>query len=294
MEPLSALRPKPLLPVLGRLVIEHQLALMHAAGIRDVVVVVGRNGDEIAAALGDGAAHGVRIRYVAQDRPRGIAHAVGTVEPVVDRPFLLVLGDVFFVSRDLSPMFAMLEEGHGGVLAAVDDADGESIERNFAIVRDSTGRVTRVIEKPRHPPTRLKGTGVYLFDVAFFDAIRRTPRSALRDEYELTDAIQIFIDDGHRVGVAEVVTEDVNLTVPRDLWALNLRELDRSGQALYVDPSAQVDPGAALTRSVIGPGAVIGAVRVVDSVVFAGARVEADAVRSIVTTSGRIAFDEAS
>jgi dTDP-glucose pyrophosphorylase len=154
--------------------------------------------------------------------------------------------------------------------------------------------VTRVIEKPRHPPTRLKGTGVYLFDVAFFDAIRRTPRSALRDEYELTDAIQIFIDDGHRVGVAEVVTEDVNLTVPRDLWALNLRELDRSGQALYVDPSAQVDPGAALTRSVIGPGAVIGAVRVVDSVVFAGARVEADAVRSIVTTSGRIAFDEAS
>ena len=55
---------------------------------------------------------------------------------------------------------------------------------------------------------------MYLFDVSFFDAVRRTPRSALRDEYELTDAIQIYIDDGHRVSTANVVSDDVNLTVP--------------------------------------------------------------------------------
>jgi dTDP-glucose pyrophosphorylase len=274
-------------------VIEHQLASMHAAGIRDVVIVVGRSGDEIAEALGDGGAHGVRIRYVSQDRARGIAHAVGIVEPIVDRPFLVVLGDVFFVSKDLTPMFAMLADGYGAVLAAVDDADRASIERNFAIVRDPSGRVTRVIEKPRHPPTRLKGSGIYLFDVAFFDAIRRTPRSALRDEYEITDAIQIFIDDGHRVGVGEVVTDDVNLTTPRDVWALNLRELDRSGEPLHIHPSAVVDPAAILTRSIVGPGAVVGPFRVQESVVFAGARVDADAVRAIVTPTGRITFDEA-
>jgi len=292
MDPLSELRPKPLLPVSNRPLIEHQLALMRSIGITDIVVVIGRLGAEIEAALGTGADHGVSIRYIEQKEARGIAHAVGVVEPIVSRPFLLVLGDVFFVSKDLSPMFAMLDEGHGAVLAAVQESDPEAIQRNFAIVRDATGRVTRVIEKPRHPPTRLKGCGVYLFDVPFFDAIRRTPRSALRDEYELTDAIQIFIDDGHRVGVAEVITDDVNLTFPRDVWALNIRELDRSGAARLVSDTAVVHPEATISRSVIGPGAHIGAVRVEDSVVFAGAVVDSDAIRSVVTPQGRVTFED--
>ena len=82
-----------------------------------------------------------------------------------------------------------------------------------------------MIEKPQHPPSRLKGCGLYLFDPIFFDAVRRTPRTAMRDEYEITDAIQIFIDDGHRVRAARVIRDDLNLSYPADLLDINLKLL---------------------------------------------------------------------
>jgi len=297
MQPFSAHLPKPLLPVLNRPLIEHHLELMQNTGITDVVVVIGTPGTpgtlgaDIETALAGWAARGVNIRFVEQSRPQGIAHAVGAVEPVVDRPFLLLLGDVYFTPRDLPRMFAMLDEGYGAVLAAVEEPDPEAIRRNFAVILGPDGRVTRVIEKPHHPPTRLKGCGVYLFDVSFFDAIRRTPRSALRDEYEITDAIQVFIDDGYRVGVAEGVADDVNLTHPSDIWALNLRELDRLGERALVHPSAVVDPGAEITRAVVGAGAKVGPVRLEDALVFPDAVVDADARTCVVTPHGRVAIE---
>jgi dTDP-glucose pyrophosphorylase len=293
MAPLSAEWPKPLLPVLNRPVVDHQLALMRSVGVREVVVVVKEGAAELRAHLGDGAAHGVYVRYAEQTAPQGIAHAVLAAEPLVgDRALLLMLGDIYFVADRFERMLSMHREGFGAVLAAREEPDLEALQRNYAIVRAPDGRVARVIEKPRHPPTRLKGCGVYLFRPAFFDAIRRTPRSALRDEYEITDAIQIFIDDGQRVGVAEVVVRDVNLTVPRDLWALNLSELEREGIEALVDPGARVDERAAIVRSTVSRGASIGPVRVERSVVLGGARVERDTVGCIVTETERVALEE--
>lgn len=292
MEPFSRELPKPLLPVLGRPVVEHQLALLRTLGVEDVVIVVGRAGEAIEAALAERAPEGLRLRYVEQAAPRGIAHAVGVTEPLVDRPFVLLLGDIFLRTRAPERLRAMHAEGHAAVLAATEEDDPEKIRRNFAIVTGPDGAVRRVIEKPRHPPTRLKGCGLYLFDLPFFDAIRRTPRSALRDEFELTDAIQIFIDDGHRVGVADIVEDDVNLTHPRDLWERNLRELARAGWERWVDPTARVHPEATLRRAVVGPGARIGPVRVEDALVFGGAELREDAVRCVVTPGGRVTFEE--
>jgi dTDP-glucose pyrophosphorylase len=126
-----------------------------------------------------------------------------------------------------------------------------------------------VVEKPRHPRTDLKGCGIYLFDLAFFDAVRRTPRTALRNEYEITDAVQIFIDDGYHVEAAEVVKADVNVSYPADLLALNLSRLDRLGRANWVAPDASVDPAARLQRTVVLSGARIGAGAVLqDCLVF--------------------------
>ena len=67
----------------------------------------------------------------------------------------------------------------------------------------------RVIEKPLRVPNSLKGCGIYLFDQRIFEAVRRTPRTAMRDEYELTDSIQILIDYGYPVRTANVVDWDV-------------------------------------------------------------------------------------
>jgi dTDP-glucose pyrophosphorylase len=237
------------------------------------------------------------LRYVEQEETLGIAHAVSRLEPHVDRSFFLFLGDIFFATTDLAAMVEPLTSGRAqGVLACKREPDLAAIRRNFVVHVADDGRVHRVIEKPRHPRTDLKGCGIYLFDLAFFDAVRRTPRTAMRNEYEVTDAIQIFLDDGYRVEAAEVVVEDVNVSYPADLLDLNLRLLLRQGQPNWFGPSVQVAPGALLDRCVVMDGASVqGDVALTECLLFPGARVPSGRVcrRTIFTPDAEIRCDGA-
>ena len=291
MQPFSDVFPKPLLPVCNKPMIVHQIEFMASLGIREVVVLIGHKGYEIAKELGDGSAYGVSVRYVEQEKMLGIGHAVGRLErEMQDDSFLLMLGDIYFVPNDFQRIFRQFEERPGGaVLATKEELDPKAIRMNFAIIQDASGLVTRVIEKPRHTPNRLKGIGVYLFDPSIFDAIRRTPRTALRDEYELTDAIQVMIEDGHPVTVANVVTEDINLTAPVDLLRANIVHSRACPPAQVCGDNRWWHPGARVYNSVIGPGAtIIEPIEITDSLVFPGTRVESKASldRVIVTGQG--------
>ncbi|MGH7803963.1 MAG: sugar phosphate nucleotidyltransferase, partial [Candidatus Binatia bacterium] len=271
MMPFSERHPKPILPVIGKPLLAHQIESLRDVGIRRVYVVIGHLGFEIVQALGDGSSFGVEIRYVEQENALGIAHAVSRLEPHVSSPFLLLLGDIFFVHKGLGRMVELLRQGEvDGVLAVKEEPSPEAIQRNFVVLEDDEGFVRRVIEKPRHPQTHLKGCGIYLFDPSFFDAIRRTPRTAMRDEYEITDSIQIFVDDGHGVKAARVIDEDLNLSYPSDLLDINLRLL---GDRAHVGRGVKLAEGATVRRSVILDGAVIEEPIVIeDSLVFPGTR----------------------
>lgn len=258
IQPFSASTPKPLLPILGRPLLAWQIETMRALGIQDVLVLVGHLGHHVVQTLGDGSRFGVRLRYAEQEQALGIAHAVGRLEPFVDRPFLLFLGDIFFETDELSRMLELFErDGVDAVLAVKEESDPEAIRRNFTVEEDERGFVRRVIEKPRNPRTRRKGCGLYLFDPAIFDAVRRTPRTALRDEYELTDSIQIFIEYGYGVVAAPVIQRDLNLSVPKDLLALNLYVMEREGRSPWIAPEARVASGARVVRSVVMAGASV-------------------------------------
>lgn len=287
IRPLSVATPKPLLPVCNKPIMQHQLEAMAAIGIRDVRIVVSHNDERIRSFFGDGGRFGVAIEYVTQELQLGIAHAVLRCEDVIDRPFMVFLGDVFLVLQELERMVALLgEPGTGAVLAVKREEDPRKIQRNFTVSLRHDGSVGRVVEKPRHPASDLKGCGIYLFDLPAFDAIRRTPKTAMRDEYEITNAIQILIDDGATVRVAEVVTWDMNVTTPCDLLTCNRRELARRELPVLVAESARVHPGARIEGSVIGDGAqVLNPVRITDCLVFPGAVVDAtgDLHRKLVT-----------
>lgn len=220
--------------------------------------------------LGDGSAFGVAVRYVEQQQTLGIAHAVMQLERHIDRPFLLYLGDILYVPRDLGSMTAIAaREGATVVLAAKRETEREAIFKNFLVDADASGRVTRVVEKPRYLVNDLKGCGIYHFLPEFFDAVRQTPRTALRDEYEITHAIQIAIDLGQKVFVAPVVEWDLNITFPADILEGNRYWRRRLGQENVVAPDAVVHPGARLAGAVIGPRArVRHPIRLEDVVVF--------------------------
>ncbi len=283
MRPFSEHWPKPILPVLGKPLIAYQLEMMHALGIRRVVVVIGHLGHEVVKALGDGSAFGVSIQYVEQEEMLGIAHAVSRLEPHVDRPVFLVLGDNFFVTENLAVMAQRFLDGRGigGVLACKREPNHDAIKRNFVVLNGPDGFVARVIEKPRHPRTDLKGCGIYLFDQAFFDAVRRTPRTAMRNEYEITDSIQIFLDDGYKVEAAEVVKADMNVSYPADLLDLNLMLLQQSGRPVWTAPDVRLGRGTELDRCIVMSGAEVGdGASLAECLLFPGARVPAGRTRS--------------
>ncbi len=270
MHPFSDRYPKPLLPVGNKPLIVHQIEIMKSIGIFEIFILIGHKGFEISLALGDGTQYGVKIRYVEQTETLGIAHAVGKMEAFVDRPFMLFLGDIYFVPNDLKQMVNLfLDQQQGAILAVKDEPDATAIRKNYTVQLNSEGLVKRVIEKPRHTTNRLKGVGLYLFDVTVFDAIRRTPRSAMRDEYEITDTIQVMIDDDLPVQIAKTIESDVNVSIPKDLLECNLIEAGYAPTSILIGQNVDIHPDAQLENCVIGSNVkIINPIALRNTVVF--------------------------
>ena len=293
IQPLNLYLPKPLLPVCNKPIIQYQLEDMRGIGVREVLIVVGHLKEEIISYFGDGSGLGLSIRYVEQKETLGIAHAVAQLENDVDSPFILCLGDIFMVPKNLRTMERLFWERRAGAVLAVKQEDNpEFVRRNFAVILHASGTVTRVIEKPRYLTTNLKGCGVYIFDLSIFDAIRRTPRTAQRDEYEITNSIQILIDDGYPVYPAEVIDWDMNITYACDLLECNRKQLRRLGKTSLVGTGASLPEGTVIEGSVLGDGVSLDqrlAIR--DSLVFSDVHVsgERDIERMLLTPDVAIA-----
>jgi len=285
--PFSQRFPKPLLPICNRPILEYQIEYMKNAGIQEIILVIGHLGYEIAQHFGDGRNFGVKIRYVEQEETLGIAHALGRLEAYISTPFLLFLGDIFFITEDLSIMIDLfLTNNTNAVLAVKNELDPEAIKRNFAVMLDDEKHVKRVIEKPRYVTNKLKGCGLYLFDLHIFDAIRRTPRTALRDEYEITDAIQILIDDGYRVVVSDIVHEDLNVSYPHDLLLCSLEVLKHQNRQALVGQNCNLHPQAKLNNSILGDNVTVKhPIEISESMIFTGTIInnQRDIERCIIT-----------
>ena len=171
----------------------------------------------------------------------------------IRHPFMLFLGDIFFEVSPLQQMIDIFEKQNAAaVLAVKEEPDPAAIKKNFSIFLNPDGGVRRVIEKPRHIENNLKGCGLYLFDERIFDGIRRTPRTAMRDEYELTDSIQILIDYDYPVHIAPVVQWDMNLTYIDDLIACCVHQLHQNNQTQLVGNNCNLASGVTLTDTVLG------------------------------------------
>ena len=293
LHPFNLDAPKPLLPVCNKPIMQYAIEHLREQGIQDITVVVGHRGDRIQGAFGDGGELGVALTYVEQRSPLGIAHAVSVAESALSRPFVMCLGDIFFRPRQLGDALQLFRETRAGaVLAVIKEEDPAALAKNFSVEVDHRGRVLRVVEKPRHPRTNLKGCGVYVFDPSVFDAIRSTPRTAMRDEYEITTSIQILIDSGLPVYAAEVLEWDMNITFASDLLACKLRELERSGNDVCLGEGARVHHGARLSSCVVGNESQIEVpIRIAESVILPGTTVDwvEDLERVVVGPNGSIA-----
>lgn len=214
--------PKPMQKIGSHPIIYYHICYLRKLEIKEVIIVVGYLGGMIKQYLGNGESFGIKIRYIEQKERLGIAHAVQQLEYLIDLPFILFLGDIFFIPRNLSKMLEIYNKKQArAVLAIKIENNPYEIQKSFSVLLSNNSLVRRVIEKPRYILTNRKGCGVYLFDPIIFDFIRQTPRTAMRDEYEITTAIQKLIDGGYPVYDAEVIKWDINVTFPEDIKQCN-------------------------------------------------------------------------
>lgn len=286
IKPLSLSYPKPMLPICNKPIIQYQIESMIDLGIKEIFIVCGQLKEAFHKYFNGGEKLGISIRYIEQEKPLGIAHALAKVEQYVKNPFLLFLGDILFITKDLRKVLDLFENRQaGGVLTVKQEANQEYIKRNFAVLLHESGMVKRVVEKPRYISNNLKGCGIYFFDLPIFDAVRRTPRTAMRDEYEITSSIQILIDDGYPVYPAEVIEWDMNITVVDDLILSNLKMLDFLNKEKEIGKDVHLHDGAEVIHSVICDNVTIEhPIRIQDSVIMPETRVSSqkDIIKSLV------------
>ncbi|MEO3977634.1 glucose-1-phosphate thymidylyltransferase [Streptomyces sp. CAU 1734] len=269
LRPLSHSMPKQLLPIANKPVLEYALENIRAAGVREVGVIVGQWAGEIAEALGDGSRFGVRITYIRQDRPLGLAHCVRLARPFLrDDDFVLYLGDIVLPDgiTEAAARFGHERPAAHVMVRKVPDP------RAFGVVElDTGGRVSALVEKPLRPRSDLALIGVYFFTPAVHRAVAAI-RPGTRGELEITDALQWMVTSGAEVTAGEhdgywqdTGTADAVLDCNRRLLpTLHHTVRGETDHLSVLDGPVTVEPGARVIASVITGPAIIGAGTVVE------------------------------
>jgi glucose-1-phosphate thymidylyltransferase len=274
LRPITHTSAKQLVPVANKPVLFYGIEAMAQAGIEEVgIIIAPETGPEIEAAAGDGSRFGVRITYVVQDEPAGLAHAVLTAEQFLGgSPFVMYLGDNLLQGGISDLVAAFREHQPEALILLTPVADPENYGvAELAAADDSAHlpqaarRVVRLVEKPAQPATDLALVGVYMFTSQIHDAARAIRPSA-RGELEITDAIQHLVDAGLRVEPHVVQGWWKDTGRLEDMLEANRLILDnivRSVEGELIDSQVEgrvvVERGARLERTRVRGPAVIGA-----------------------------------
>jgi glucose-1-phosphate thymidylyltransferase len=264
LRPLTHTRAKQLIPIAGKPNLFYALEDLVEAGIRDIGVILSpETGHEVREALGDGSRWGVRLTFIVQEAPLGIAHAVMTARDYLgDSPFVLYLGDNLLSGgiRHLVEEYRQTQPQAIVLLTEVEDPRAFGV-----VVLDGQGRVVRLVEKPKEPPSNLALVGVYLFGPAIHEVIA-TLKPSWRGEYEITEAIQGLVERGQKVVAHQVRGYWKDTGKPEDLLDANrlvLSQIRRrvEGELEHAEVVGEVvvEPGARIVRSTVRGPAFIGA-----------------------------------
>lgn len=262
LRPITHTRNKHLIPIANKPILHYAVEAAAAAGIKEIGIVVNADSDEVPQAMGDGKRWGVRITYIPQLTPGGLAQVVALAQPFIGKEnFIFYLGDNMVV---------------GGVRRFVDEFEksGCNCFLTLAKVRDPErfgvpdirdGKIVGVEEKPKNPKSSYAVAGIYLYDHHIFEAVNAIKPSG-RGELEISDAHQYLIDKGLKVGFSEITGWWKDTGKPTDLLEANRLVLDNLTPEIrgtvdeksLVSGKVIVEKGARVVNSVVRGPAIIG------------------------------------
>ncbi|MFB2935030.1 glucose-1-phosphate thymidylyltransferase [Aerosakkonemataceae cyanobacterium BLCC-F154] len=202
LRPLTYTGAKQLVPVANKPILWYGIEGIVAAGITDIGIIISpETGEEVKAKTGDGEQFGAKITYILQEQPAGLAHAVKVAQEfLADSPFIMYLGDNL-IEGNLSLFLDRFKNQQTDALILLREVANPTA---FGVAEvDVNGRVLRLVEKPKVPPSNLALVGIYFFNSVIHDAIANIQPST-RGELEITDAIQCLINQQKKVEACQL------------------------------------------------------------------------------------------
>ena len=240
LRPLTFTGNKHMLPIANKPMILYGLEHLINAGIKEIGVILGPVKEDVKGLLGDGSNFGVKITYIDQPDPKGLAHAIAVSQDFLkDEPFTMYLGDNL-LKQGAKPLIDQFERNQDDCVVAV--AKVKEPSRYGIAVFDKEGKIERFVEKPKQPTSDLALIGVYVFNSKIFGAVERI-KPSWRGELEITDAVQVLLDSGAKVGVQTVQGWWKDTGRPEDLLEANQLVL----QELQPLSEGVVEEGALIT-----------------------------------------------
>jgi glucose-1-phosphate thymidylyltransferase len=198
LHPLTRITNKHLLPIYDRPMISYAIEALVLAGINEMMLVTGgTHAGEFLRLLGNGHEHGIdRLSYGYQDRPGGIAEALGLAERfVADEPVLVMLGDNIVEQTFRATVENFAEQSTGARILLTKALDPVHLRHLGVPEFDADDKIVRIVEKPEDPPSRYAVTGIYCYDPSVFEVIATLEPSG-RNELEITDVNNAYVERG--------------------------------------------------------------------------------------------------
>jgi len=251
LRPLTHTGPKQLLPIANKPMSQYCIESLRDADIIDIAIIIGGTGsNKVQEHYGNGEKFGVKITYILQDAPRGIAHAIKLCKEFVNgEKFVVFLGDNI-LKKSISEYVNRFRDSDASASILLCEVNNPT---QFGIADVKDGIIKKIMEKPKDPPTNLAVTGVYLLTPIIFDIIDRL-KPSWRNEYEITDALQMLLQENHRI-VYDMVTDYWKDTgTPNDI--IHANQVILSGMKPYFE--GKKDDDVEISGNVmIGSGTII-------------------------------------
>ena len=218
LRPLTHTGPKQLLPIANRPMSEYCIESMKETGITDIAIIIGGTGSQkVKDYYGDGTKFDVNIKYIYQDFPRGISHAISLCEDFIDNEkFLVFLGDNI-IQKSIKDFSINFEKSNAAASILLCEVSNPS---RFGIADIQNGQIKKIMEKPQNPPTNLAVTGIYFLTPIIFDIIKRLKPSP-RNELEITDALDMLLNENHIITYNMITDYWKDTGTPEDIIHAN-------------------------------------------------------------------------
>ena len=257
LRPLTHTGPKQLLPIANKPMSQFCLEAISETGITDIAIVIGGVGsNKVREYYGSGEKFGVKITYIEQDEPRGIAHAVRLCKEFVnDEKFLVFLVDNI-IQKSITNFVKNFKNSDFDATILLCEVDNPS---RFGIADVENNKILKITEKPKEPTSNLAVTGIYLLTPKIFQIIDDL-KPSWRNEFEITDALDNLLKQNNNISFEKITDYWKDTGTPIDIINANAQVLEHiCNENNIIDKSTNIElDNCVIKPSIIGKNCKIG------------------------------------